>query len=106
RPRGRGRLPASRHGSPARTAEYLGPAAPAPPGRPPTPGLHLRRGCATPGAKGRPVPRKQPLSIRLYSQPALYELARAVGYAGRPAGDLRAACDGLRSRFGEDKVAL
>jgi hypothetical protein len=52
------------------------------------------------------VRKEEHLINRPYRQPALYELARAVGYAGRAEGDLRAGCDEPRQRVGEQKVVL
>lgn len=47
---------------------------------------------------------KEPLSIRLYFQPHLHELARYISYGGKHEKDVKEKCDELRSRHGDQKV--
>jgi hypothetical protein len=49
--------------------------------------------------------KEEPLAIRLYFQPCLYELARVVGYEGIPEAELDAKLKVLREAHGEEKVA-
>jgi hypothetical protein len=47
----------------------------------------------------------EPLAIRLYFKPCLYELARVVSYDGVPEAELDAKLKNLRETHGEEKVA-
>jgi hypothetical protein len=48
--------------------------------------------------------REQPLSVRLYFQPQLYELARAIGYHGLPVPAAREQVRALAERYGEQDM--
>jgi hypothetical protein len=48
----------------------------------------------------------QPLWYRLYFQPAMYEVARAVGYTGTAPDDLRKRLKSLAKTYGDGKIAL
>jgi hypothetical protein len=48
----------------------------------------------------------QPLWYRLYFQPAMYDVARAVGYPGTTAEELRKRLKPLAKTHGEGKIAL
>jgi hypothetical protein len=48
--------------------------------------------------------REQPLSVRLYFQPQLYELARAIGYEGLPVPAAREKVRELAERYGEQEL--
>jgi hypothetical protein len=46
----------------------------------------------------------KPLSVRLYFQPPLYELARAIGYRGLPLSEAREQMKRLVERFGREAM--
>jgi hypothetical protein len=46
------------------------------------------------------VSKRQPLVVRLYFQPPLYELARLIGYAGLPAPAAKEKLRSLSERYG------
>ena len=48
--------------------------------------------------------REQPLSVRLYFHPHLYELARALGYQGLPVPAAREKLRALADKYGKAKM--
>jgi hypothetical protein len=48
--------------------------------------------------------REQPLSVRLYFQPHLYELARAIGYQGLPVPAARERIRALADTYGKENL--
>jgi hypothetical protein len=52
------------------------------------------------------MPRKEPLVMRLYSEPPLYEVARLVSYGGVTTDDLRDRLKPLAERYGTGAIAL
>jgi hypothetical protein len=48
--------------------------------------------------------REQPLSVRLYFQPHLYELVRAIGYQGLPVPAAKEKVRALAEKYGKDKM--
>ena len=48
--------------------------------------------------------REQPLSVRLYFQPHLYELARTIGYQGLPVPVAKEKVRALAERFGKEQM--
>jgi hypothetical protein len=48
---------------------------------------------------------QKPLELRLYSEPHLYELARAVGYGGKTVAEMRPVVKILIAVHGADKIA-
>lgn len=48
--------------------------------------------------------REQPLSLRLYFQPHLYELARALGYQGLPVPAARERVRALAEKHGKERI--
>jgi hypothetical protein len=48
--------------------------------------------------------REQPLSLRLYFQPHLYELAQALGYRGLPVPAAKEKVRALAEKYGKQKM--
>src|SRR5262245_58985232 len=48
--------------------------------------------------------KEKPLILRLYQEPARYETARAIGYEGVPASEIRERVKPLEGRLGQAKV--
>jgi hypothetical protein len=53
-----------------------------------------------------PMTEKDLLLIRLYQQPVLYELARAVSYGGKRPGQLKDKCAELAEKYGQHAVTM
>jgi hypothetical protein len=48
--------------------------------------------------------REQPLSLRLYFQPHLYELAQAIGYEGLPVRAAKERVRSLTEKYGRERM--
>jgi hypothetical protein len=48
--------------------------------------------------------REQPLSVRLYFHPHLYELAQAIGYEGLPVPAAKEKVRSLTEKYGKEKM--
>src|SRR4051812_4844960 len=49
--------------------------------------------------------KEQPLAVRLYFQPPLYELARLIGYAGLPVPEAQERVKAFAEKYGKETMA-
>src|SRR3954454_21308060 len=64
-----------------------------------------RAGAAPPRSiDGTPMPKRQPLCVRLYFEPHLVELVRLLGYRSLPVAEAKSELAPLVEKYGKERI--